>query len=259
MIELNAYSPYKKGLFRQEGKTFVVAHRGYQACNPENTLLAFTAATKIGCDALECDVQITSDGVPVVFHDATMDALTTGTGTIAANTLSYVRGRYYDGATAGHLTASLKIPTFDSFVAHAKKTNTPITPEIKAYRTQADIQLIVDKVVEYGMEDMCILNSFDMTDLEYVRNYHPSIAVAYLGNSSVQATYEPAIDQIAALGNAYITWSKVALLNSPAIVSYAASKGVGITAWALTDYNDIEDLHNIGVWNIVSDTPIGNL
>ena len=47
----------------------VLAHRGYHAELPENTLVAFDAAVGLGVDGIETDVQVTRDGVPILFHD----------------------------------------------------------------------------------------------------------------------------------------------------------------------------------------------
>jgi glycerophosphoryl diester phosphodiesterase len=46
-----------------------VAHRGWHKAHIENTLEAFQAAYQAGCHMVEFDVQLTRDGVPVVFHD----------------------------------------------------------------------------------------------------------------------------------------------------------------------------------------------
>ena len=54
---------------RYEMKTKVWAHRGASAYAPENTLEAFLLAAEQGADGVELDVQLTKDGVPVVFHD----------------------------------------------------------------------------------------------------------------------------------------------------------------------------------------------
>ena len=51
-----------------------IAHRGYHDMNNrvwENTLSAFARAGEHGY-AIECDVHLSSDGVPVVFHDDTL-------------------------------------------------------------------------------------------------------------------------------------------------------------------------------------------
>ena len=50
----------------------VLAHRGYHAELPENTLAAFDAAVNVGADGIETDIRVTHDGVPVLFHDPTI-------------------------------------------------------------------------------------------------------------------------------------------------------------------------------------------
>lgn len=50
----------------------LIAHRGYAYAYPENTLPAFAAAIKAGAQYVECDVQLSSDRVPVLFHDHTL-------------------------------------------------------------------------------------------------------------------------------------------------------------------------------------------
>lgn len=48
---------------------FVVAHRGDSIRCPENTEAAVRSALAVGVQAVECDVQLSADGRPVVFHD----------------------------------------------------------------------------------------------------------------------------------------------------------------------------------------------
>lgn len=51
----------------------LVAHRGYPARFPENSLEGFEAALRAGACWVEFDVQVCADGVPVVLHDATLE------------------------------------------------------------------------------------------------------------------------------------------------------------------------------------------
>ncbi|MDT0441066.1 glycerophosphodiester phosphodiesterase [Streptomyces johnsoniae] len=52
-----------------------VAHRGDPYLARENTLASFTSAIAAGADAIELDVRLTADGVPVVLHDPTLERL----------------------------------------------------------------------------------------------------------------------------------------------------------------------------------------
>jgi glycerophosphoryl diester phosphodiesterase len=57
-------------------RRLIIAHRGASAHAPENTLPAFRLAERAGADAIELDVRLTADGVPVVIHDPTLGRTT---------------------------------------------------------------------------------------------------------------------------------------------------------------------------------------
>lgn len=50
----------------------ILGHRGFSARYPENTRLSFTQAIEAGADGIECDVQLTGDGEPVILHDPSL-------------------------------------------------------------------------------------------------------------------------------------------------------------------------------------------
>jgi glycerophosphoryl diester phosphodiesterase len=80
-----------------------IAHRGYHDTNKtvwENTLTAFQRAVDKGF-AIECDVHLSSDGVPVVFHDGDLKRLTGQDGFIWQRTAAEL-GALKVGGTADH-------------------------------------------------------------------------------------------------------------------------------------------------------------
>ena len=70
---------------------FIVAHRGGTGDMPENTLQAFSTALENGADALWMTVQVTKDGIPVLYRPADLDSLTDGQGPLDAITLNDLR------------------------------------------------------------------------------------------------------------------------------------------------------------------------
>lgn len=56
----------------RHGRPLLIAHRGASADRPENTTAAFDEALTQGCDGFECDVQVSADGVPFLYHDRTL-------------------------------------------------------------------------------------------------------------------------------------------------------------------------------------------
>lgn len=71
--------------------TWVIAHRGASADEKENTLPAFERAIEVGADYVEFDVQASSDGGLVVFHDLRLDRLTPARGPLRARPLAELR------------------------------------------------------------------------------------------------------------------------------------------------------------------------
>lgn len=76
----------------------IVGHRGASGSAPENTVASFDLAVALGAEAFELDVRITADGVPVVFHDPTLDRTTGQSGSIRTSTAAQL-GRLDAGAT----------------------------------------------------------------------------------------------------------------------------------------------------------------
>jgi glycerophosphoryl diester phosphodiesterase len=55
----------------------IIAHRGSSSDYPENTYRSFDAAIDEGFRHLECDVQLSADGIPVVIHDGNLERVCT--------------------------------------------------------------------------------------------------------------------------------------------------------------------------------------
>jgi len=68
-------------------KPELIAHRGYPRHFPENSIAGIEAAIRAGARHVEVDVQLTTDGIPVLFHDRTLDRVCGVTGSIAGLSL----------------------------------------------------------------------------------------------------------------------------------------------------------------------------
>ena len=81
-----------------------IAHRGYHDLNKscwENTLSAFAAAVEKNF-AIECDVHLSADGVPVIFHDHELKRLTGSEGFVWQRTAAELQALSI-GGTADHV------------------------------------------------------------------------------------------------------------------------------------------------------------
>jgi glycerophosphoryl diester phosphodiesterase len=252
-ITIYSYGLISSNNSAQNGnKIEIIAHRGFVDSFPQNTMLAFTSAIRRGADSLECDVQITSDGIPVVFHDTTVDALTNGSGAVSTLTLATVQALLID-EVAGTAYSNTRIPTFAELLRYCKGAGLRLYPEIKQYRTQADISLMIANVISAKMEYQTFFSSFLLSDVTAFKVINNEILCGLLGSSAVQASYEASIDAVAALGNSSIVWQDAAIITSPAIVTYARDRGVDVQAWTIVSNTRAKDLMRLGVYKIITD------
>ncbi|MBY4893527.1 hypothetical protein KUL25_12215 [Rhodobacteraceae bacterium N5(2021)] len=71
--------------------TDIASHRGGAAIWPENSRLAFEETAKLAVEQIEFDVQLSADGVPVIFHDSDVARVTDGTGQLVNKTLAEIK------------------------------------------------------------------------------------------------------------------------------------------------------------------------
>jgi glycerophosphoryl diester phosphodiesterase len=88
----------------------IVAHRGVPEGVPENTIAAFERAVDLGADAIEMDVRLTKDGVPVAFHKFYLDETTNASGPLFART--YAELQEVELLGGGDSPKGCRIPTF---------------------------------------------------------------------------------------------------------------------------------------------------
>ncbi|MHB8612602.1 MAG: glycerophosphodiester phosphodiesterase [Candidatus Dormibacteraceae bacterium] len=74
-----------------EGRPLLGGHRGNPAQHPENTMRSFRSAIEAGCDLIECDVHLSSDGRLVVIHDHTLERTTNGKGLVGEHSAAELR------------------------------------------------------------------------------------------------------------------------------------------------------------------------
>ena len=164
-----------------EGNTLtqVIAHRGASLDFPENTLSAFQAACIPGVSAIEFDVQLSRDGVPVVFHDETMERIGLGRERCAELDSSALRkldvGGWFDPVFSDQ-----RIPLLDEIVEAI--TDREIWIEIKVYRrdwesgrTRHLANSIVERLDKSGAGNRTRILSFHRPTLEYFYQIAPQI------------------------------------------------------------------------------------
>jgi len=160
----------------------LVAHRGYSGRYPENTLLAYQAAYQHGARYMELDLQLTSDHVPVLHHDASMKRM--------AGIDVDVRDTKVKHFKAMHASYSERFD--DEFLDNEFTTFRKLCKWLAAYPDvtmfvevkqdsidRFDIPLFIDEVhkriLKSDVESQCIIISFNPDVIEYTRKISPML------------------------------------------------------------------------------------
>ena len=107
-----------------------VAHRGAGKLAPENTLAAFKLGASHGYRMFECDVKLSSDGVPFLLHDDTLERTTNCAGVAGHQTWQALQqldaGSWHSAAHKGE-----PIPSLDTIAAYCISNKFDLNIEIK--------------------------------------------------------------------------------------------------------------------------------
>ena len=90
----------------------ISAHRGENGVFPENTVVGFQEAIRLGASQVEFDVRSTKDGRLIIMHDETVDRTTNGKGKVTELTFEEIRS-LDAGIKKGERFAGTKVPTFE--------------------------------------------------------------------------------------------------------------------------------------------------
>lgn len=240
----------------------IIAHRGYSGRAPENTLAALREASRAGADALEFDLHVTSDGIPILLHDEMLDRTTNALGPVARVALRELRqldaGSWYSAGFARE-----RIPTLAEALALAAgeasrgRGVARVYPEIKGYRGPIDIERMAAETREAGWARACTFLSLDWDALEAVREADQELEIGYVAETPEQ--FLPALDRAVAANEAD-GWTRALLdcdyrllLEAPARVAAARERGIDLVVWTVNDPLDALRLVELGVSRFTTD------
>jgi glycerophosphoryl diester phosphodiesterase len=135
----------------QPRQVVAISHRGEHLLHPENTLVAYQEAIRVGADYFEVDVRTTADGQLVLSHEGAVGRRTNGRGDIAKMTFTEVRA-LDAGIKSGPEFAGTRIPTFDEALDLARG-KIGVYVDVK----EASAKDLVTHIEEHGMSDHVVI------------------------------------------------------------------------------------------------------
>lgn len=237
------------------------AHRGGCALGPENTLAAFDLGLASGADGLELDVRLSSDGVPVVIHDATLDRTTDASGLVrdrSADELARVdAGCRFGGGQSPSRFARLGIgvPTLAQVLRRYPAV--PIILEIKEDAEASGVR-VADVVKAADAVDRVCLAGAGSHGARGARTAVPAAASACqpevrwaLYRSWLGWPVRPA----AYAGYQVPEHAGRLRVVSPRFIRHAHAAGLAVEVWTVDDPTDMERLLKWGVDGLITDHP----
>ena len=140
-----------------------IAHRGYSDFCVENTLDSIKAAAKAGAWGVELDLRLSSDGIPYVFHDETLQGKTNGWGTHdLVAPYSKLRKLEYRGFDSKKMkrTKVKRIPTFKECVETCRDLRLDVCVDVHPKKGK-DKAKKYKKIAEAGAK---VIRECGMTD-----------------------------------------------------------------------------------------------
>lgn len=227
----------------------IIAHRGYSAAAPENTLAALRAALEAGADAVEFDVRTAGDGTPVLFHDATLGRTSTGEGPVASRTLEELRaldaGAWFSESFAGE-----PIPTLAEALALVSGEVEHVYPEVKGYRELADVDRILEIARAASAPERTVFISMDWGALERIARRDPAVGIGYIVEEAER--FDGALERAAGDARAIVDLKAGLALEDPELVSRARERAVEVAVWTVDDPIFAERLVASGVSRITT-------
>ena len=164
-------------------KIIAEGHRGYCAKYPENTMISYEAAMDLGVDAIEFDVWLTSDKVPVLIHDG--NCLRTCGVDVHVRDLTLSEVKKLEPAYEAKFGDTYKgqgvtIPTLEEVLKKRaeKRPDLMLGVEIKEY-TEENCDITVAMLKEYGVFDQCFFYAFDADIIKYLRTKYNARTMGY--------------------------------------------------------------------------------
>ncbi len=235
-------------------KPLVIAHRGYRAKYPENTLAAFEAAVDCGAQMIELDITLTKDRKIIVIHDDSLERTTNGTGPVREHTLEELKrldaGSWFDPAYNGE-----RLPTIED-VFHLIDNRIFVNIEIKRTAYEPDNppdaieKQVIDLVRSRKMKSLVLVSSFEPNLLININKIDREIHTSFLSENKAD-------DKTVSFCKQYhmVSWNPDFRILTQDQVTMMHNKNINVIPYTVNAIKDAKRLIKMGVDGVFTDDP----
>lgn len=234
-------------------RPILLAHRGFSGEFPENSPLAFRMAVEKSCvDGIESDVHLSKDGKLVIFHDASVERTSNGSGFIKDQTYAELLSLDI-GAWKSPEFAGQHIWTLGQLLDFCKETKLLLNLELKNYEVfyEGLESRVIDEICRRQMQDMVFVSSFNHISMQHFKELCPEIETGLLYD-------KPYLDMEAYIqhSNADNMHPRYMLLQyQPELMALYHRRGMKVYTWTVNDEENIQDMIARGVDGVISNHP----
>ena len=239
----------------------VFAHRGGSKLRPENTLAAFDHGLALGADGLEFDIRLSSDGVPMVHHDATLERTTNGTGPVSSRTAAALEqldaGHHFTGLDGeSWRDRGCGIPRLETVLT--RYPTVPIILELKGNDPEL-ARRAVAVVRDAGALGRVCFAGFEDTVVQAARDAGPDVVSSAASKEIRRFLYRSWV-AVAPRRTVYQAFQVPETAGATRVVSRrfvraAQRAGVPVAVWTVDEPAVMERLLTWGVRGLISDRP----
>jgi glycerophosphoryl diester phosphodiesterase len=246
----------------QSSRPLVFAHRGGAKLAPENTLAAFQNGMSLGADGVELDVRLSADGVPVVFHDPSLERTTDRSGPVAALTADELARvdagyRFTNGNGYPFRGQEIGVPTLEA--AMRQLPSARVIVEMKG----ADVELaraVADVVRRTNSVDRVCVGSFAQQSLDTLRSQAPEITTSASQPEARWTLHRSWVRWPLGSGRPFVAFQvpeRAGRLRvvTPTFIRQVHREGRVVQVWVVDSEADARRLLAWGVDGLISDRP----
>lgn len=243
----------------------VIAHRGASADAPENTLAAFRQAIDDQADGIEFDVQLAKNGVPIVFHDFTLNRIAQKkirTSKFTAAELKEIDvGAWFNHKNPpkanGKFTGET-ISTLAEVFDFVKDFRGRIYVELKCRNNEisALVEAAVKEIESTNLLPQIVVKSFALEAVRETKKLLPEICAAALFAPKLTEIFHRRKDLIEQAKS--FDADELSLhysLAKPKLLEKAAREKMLVTIWTADDPVWVKRARDAGIYAIITNNP----
>ncbi|MFU8926539.1 glycerophosphodiester phosphodiesterase family protein [Acinetobacter puyangensis] len=227
-------------------KPLIVAHRGVPSLEDENTLEGLKESVRLGADAVENDIYITTDNHLVIMHDDTVDRTTTGQGKIEEMSLAQVKQLVTK-------PKGYKIPTLGEFFVELKNNKDVMHfVELKSSNEKIVAQL-KKEIEEYGVDDQIVTISFIPDQINRMKTILSGVSTGFLTNAPNSGNVLKDARTVMQSSQSYTSTFNPSYGNvTSALMEALKHRGITFWPWTVNDETVFKKLYVAGTYGLTT-------